>query len=30
MTPMESEFEHEAQMTAGLGFYYFEEEPASD
>ncbi len=27
MEPLESEFEHEGQMTAGLGFYYFEEEP---
>lgn len=27
MVPLESEFEYQDQLTAGLGFYYFEEDP---
>ena len=27
MVPLESEFEFQDQITAGLGFYYFEEDP---
>jgi hypothetical protein len=28
MTPLESEFRYQDQITAGIGFYYFEEDPA--